>query len=121
MVVYASASNFLLLLVPWMPNVELAVLMLLVRNSLSQLDVPTRSPTDGCRRCRRTRGFGWNSLSRPPTRALPSRRCLLAQYWQFDTGIAVLVGGGLKIIYDLWVFAVFRNVKPPEEKRKQVA
>ena len=35
-------SNVLLLLVPLMPNLELAVVMLLVRNLLSQLDVPTR-------------------------------------------------------------------------------
>jgi len=35
-------SNILLLLVPLMPNLELAVVMLLVRNLLSQLDVPTR-------------------------------------------------------------------------------
>jgi hypothetical protein len=35
-------SNFLLLLVPLMPNLPLAVIMLLVRNSLSQLDAPTR-------------------------------------------------------------------------------
>ena len=35
-------SNFLLSFVPLMPTLELAVIMLLVRNSLSQLDVPTR-------------------------------------------------------------------------------
>lgn len=39
-------SNLLLLLVPLMPNVELAVLMLLARNLLSQLDVPTRQSVD---------------------------------------------------------------------------
>jgi hypothetical protein len=27
------------------------------------------------------------------------------------------LAGGLKIIYDLWIFTVFRNVKPPEENR----
>ena len=35
-------SNFLILLVPLMPNLELAVIMLLARNLLSQLNVPTR-------------------------------------------------------------------------------
>ena len=35
-------SNFLLLLVPLMPTLGLAVTMLLARNLLSQLDVPTR-------------------------------------------------------------------------------
>jgi hypothetical protein len=27
------------------------------------------------------------------------------------------LAGGLKVVYDLWIFAVFRNVKPPEENR----
>jgi hypothetical protein len=36
------ASNLLLLLVPLMPTLESAVAMLLARNLLSQLDVPTR-------------------------------------------------------------------------------
>ena len=35
-------SNILLILVPLMPNVQLATLMLLARFSISQMDVPTR-------------------------------------------------------------------------------
>ncbi|MEK7782652.1 MAG: MFS transporter, partial [Candidatus Binatota bacterium] len=35
-------SNFLLLLVPLMPNLELTIVVLLARHLLSQLDVPTR-------------------------------------------------------------------------------
>ena len=30
-------------------------------------------------------------------------------------GLPFLLAGGLKIIYDLWIFVVFRKVKPPEE------
>ena len=30
-------------------------------------------------------------------------------------GWPFLLAGGLKVIYDLWIFALFRNVKPPEE------
>jgi hypothetical protein len=30
-------------------------------------------------------------------------------------GLPFLLAGGLKIIYDLWIFAVFRHLKPPEE------
>jgi hypothetical protein len=51
-------SNVLLILVPLMPTLPLAVLVLLLRFSLSQMDVPTRqsyviassSPTSGPRR-----------------------------------------------------------------------
>src|SRR4029077_15547561 len=35
-------SNILLILVPLMPNLSLAILVLLVRFSISQMDVPTR-------------------------------------------------------------------------------
>src|SRR5207302_6073414 len=42
MVVTHLPSNVLLLLVPLMPNLSLAVLVLLVRFSMSQMDVPTR-------------------------------------------------------------------------------
>jgi len=31
-------------------------------------------------------------------------------------GLPFLIAGGLKVVYDLWIFAVFRNVKPPEEE-----
>jgi MFS family permease len=31
-------------------------------------------------------------------------------------GWPLLVAGGLKIVYDLLLFACFRNVKPPEEE-----
>src|SRR5437762_5043508 len=36
-------SNVLLALVPFMPNLPLAILLLLARSALSQMDVPTRS------------------------------------------------------------------------------
>jgi len=31
-------------------------------------------------------------------------------------GLPFLLAGGLKVVYDLWIFAVFRKVKPPEEQ-----
>jgi hypothetical protein len=30
-------------------------------------------------------------------------------------GLPFLVAGGLKIVYDLWILALFRDVRPPEE------
>ena len=35
-------SNVLLILVPFMPTLELAIAVLLIRFSISQMDVPTR-------------------------------------------------------------------------------
>jgi MFS family permease len=109
-------SNLLLLLVPLMPNLKLAVLMLLVRNSLSQLDVPTRqsytmavvdaderAASAGILSVARNAGAAVAPLFTGAVLAVPSLG------WPF------LLAGGLKVIYDLWIFAVFRRVKPPEE------
>ncbi|HSE88412.1 MAG TPA: MFS transporter [Candidatus Binatia bacterium] len=110
-------SNILILLVPLMPNLELAVVMLLVRNLLSQLDVPTRqsytmavvdpderSASAGILSVARNAGAAAAPLFTGAVLAVPS------------LGLPFLLAGGLKIIYDLWIFAVFRKVKPPEEK-----
>jgi MFS family permease len=109
-------SNFLILLVPLMPTLELTVMMLLLRNLLSQLDVPTRQsytmaivdPDE------RAAAAGLLSVSRNAGAALAPlfTGAILAQPlygWPF------LLAGALKIAYDLLVFAVFRKVKPPEE------
>ena len=109
-------SNFLLLFVPLMPTLELAVIMLLVRNSLSQLDVPTRqsytmavvdvderAASAGILSVARNAGAAVAPLFTGAILAVPT------------LGLPFLLAGGLKIIYDLWIFAVFRRVKPPEE------
>jgi MFS family permease len=109
-------SNFLILLVPLMPTLELTVTVLLLRNSLSQLDVPTRqsytmaivAPDE------RAAAAGLLSVSRNAGAALGPlfTGAILANPlygWPF------LLAGGLKVVYDLLIFAVFRKVKPPEE------
>jgi MFS family permease len=110
-------SNVLLLLVPLMPNLELAVVVLLIRNLLSQLDVPTRqsytmavvdpderAASAGILSVARNAGATIAPLFTGPILTVPS------------LGFPFLLAGGLKIIYDLWIFAVFRKVKPPEEE-----
>jgi MFS family permease len=110
-------SNFLLLLMPLMPGVGGAVILLLARNSLSQLDVPTRQsytmaivdPDE------RAASAGVLSVARNAGAALApvftgAVLAVPALEWPF------LLAGGLKVIYDLWIFAVFRHVKPTEER-----
>jgi MFS family permease len=110
------ASNLLLLLVPLMPTLESAVAMLLARNLLSQLDVPTRqsytmavvhpeerAASAGILSVSRNAGAAIAPLFTAPILVNPG------------LGLPFLVAGGLKIVYDLWIFALFRNLRPSEE------
>ncbi|HSK29114.1 MAG TPA: MFS transporter [Candidatus Limnocylindria bacterium] len=110
-------SNVLLLLVPLMPHVESAVAVLLVRHLLSQMDVPTRQsytmavvdPDE------RAAAAGVLSVSRNAGAAIAPlfTGAILATP---SMGLPFLLAGGLKVVYDLWIFVLFKNVKPPEEK-----
>jgi MFS family permease len=110
-------SNFLILFVPLMPNVELAVMVLLIRHLLSQMDVPTRQSytmavVDADERAA---SAGILSVARNAGAAMAplfTAAILAKPTW----GLPFLLAGGLKVVYDLWIYAVFRKVKPPEEK-----
>jgi MFS family permease len=112
-------SNVLLILVPLMPTLPLAVAVLLVRFSLSQMDVPTRQsyvmavvdPDE------RSAAAGVTGVARTTGAAIsPSFSSVLMA----NAGYAALpfyLAGGLKIVYDLLMYREFRNVRPPEERR----
>jgi MFS family permease len=112
-------SNILLMLVPLMPNLSLAVIVFLLRFSISQMDVPSRqsytmaiiSPDErsaaaGLTGIARTTGASISPVFTGPLLATPA---LL--------NMPFFLSGGLKIIYDLLLYRSFRNIKPPEEKR----
>jgi MFS family permease len=112
-------SNFLLLLVPLMPSLELAVVILLLRNLLSQLDVPTRQSytmaiVDSDERAA---AAGILSVARNAGAAV-APLFTGAVLLNPSLGLPFLLAGGIKVIYDFWIFAVFRKVKPPEEQHK---
>jgi len=108
----------LLMLVPFMPSLSLAIAVLLLRFSISQMDVPTRqsytmavvapderSAAAGVTGVARTIGA---SLSPVLTGAFLANPAFL--------GLPFIVSGALKIVYDLALFFNFRAVKPPEEQ-----
>ncbi|MBM2805529.1 MAG: major facilitator superfamily 1 [Deltaproteobacteria bacterium] len=110
-------SNFMLLLVPLMPNVEWAIAVLLLRHLLSQMDVPTRQSytmavVDADERAA---AAGVLSVARNASAAIAPlfTGAILAIP---SLGLPFLLAGGIKVVYDLWIFAVFRHVKPPEEE-----
>ncbi len=111
-------SNILLILVPFMPTLPLAIVALLLRFSISQMDVPTRqsytmavvSPDE------RSAAMGVTSISRSVGATLSP--AITGQLLAVSSliGAPFMIAGGLKIVYDLLVWRGFRAVKPPEER-----
>jgi len=111
-------SNILLILVPLMPTLPLAITALLLRFSISQMDVPTRqsytmavvSPDE------RSAAMGVTSIARSVGATLSP--AITGQLLAVPAliGAPFLIAGGLKIVYDLLVWRGFRAVMPPEEK-----
>ena len=109
-------SNVLLMLVPLMPNLALSAAALLARSLLSQMDVPTRQsytmaivdPDE------RSAVAGITSVARKAGGAVaPSISGVLLS--ASALAVPFLIGGAVKIVYDLAMFAVFCQVHPPEE------
>jgi MFS family permease len=115
-------SNILLMLVPLMPNLPLAIGLLLVRFSISQMDVPTRqsytmavvAPDE------RSAASGVTAIARSVGASLsPTLTGILFSIPALFNA-PLLLAGGLKIVYDLLLFREFSAVKPPEEKQETV-
>src|SRR4051812_37508935 len=111
-------SNVLLLLVPLMPNLGLAILVLLLRFSLSQMDVPTRQsyvmavvePDE------RSAAAGVTGIARTTGAALSP---IISAPLVANSGLTALpffLAGGLKILYDLLLYRAFRSGRAPDER-----
>ena len=103
-------SNVLLILVPLMPYLPLAIAMLLLRFSISQMDVPTRqaytmavvapderSAAAGVTGIARTTGAAISPVLATPLLAIPAL-----------AGAPFLIAGGLKLLYDLLLYRSFQ-------------
>jgi MFS family permease len=111
-------SNVLLMLVPLMPNLPLAILVLLARFSISQMDVPPRqsytmavvtpderSAAGGVTGIARSIGA---AISPVFTGAFLGNPALL--------GATFFAAGGLKVIYDVLLYRSFRGVAGPKHE-----
>lgn len=110
-------SNVLLILVPLMPTLSLAVLVLLARFSISQMDVPTRQSYTMAvvRPEERSAAAGVTGVARTTGAALAPvfAGFLLARAPLID--VPFFIAGGLKVVYDLLLYRGFVAVRPPEE------
>jgi MFS family permease len=110
-------SNILLVLVPLMPSLPLAVLVLFARFSISQMDVPTRQSyiMAVVRPEERSAAAGITGVARTTGAAIAP----IFAGWMFAHPALInapfLVAGTLKIVYDLLLYRGFVTVQPPEE------
>lgn len=109
-------ANVLLMSAALMPTAPLAVACLLARSLLSQMDVPARTSyvMAVVEPAERTAAATVTNVPRSLAAALPP----LAAGWMLqhsEFGWPLVVGGALKIVYDLALLAVFHDVRPPEE------
>jgi len=117
MVLTHLPSSLLLMMAPAAPSGGIAATLFLGRESLVEMDVPTRQsyvmaivPPH-----RRTYASGVTNFTRtigwaigPPIAGLVMQNVVLAA--------PLFIGGGMKILYDIILYRSFRHVRPPEEQ-----
>jgi MFS family permease len=110
-------SNVFLASVAFAPTPLSAVFLLLCRQSLSQMDVPTRQSyvMAVVEESDRTAAAGLTSTTRTVSQSIsPSvAGYTIGEIW---IGLPLVVAGLLKLAYDVMIYASFRKIKPPEEK-----
>jgi MFS family permease len=113
-------SSVLLIAAPASPTAGLAAALFLAREALVEMDVPTRQsyvmavvkPTE------RTFASGVTNVTRNAAWAIgPSVAGFVMQHVALAGPL--LIGGAMKILYDLLLYRSFRHLRPPEEERQQ--
>jgi predicted MFS family arabinose efflux permease len=111
-------SNVLLILVPLMPTLPLAALVLLARFSISQMDVPTRQsytmaivePDE------RSAAAGVTGIARSLGVAASPLIAAPLFVGSAFIGAPFVISGTLKIVYDILLYRRFQALRPPEEQ-----
>ena len=113
-------SNLFLTAVPFAPTALGGIILLLCRQSLSQMDVPTRQSyvMAVVDEADRTPAAGLTNVSRSVAQSVSPSLAgyVIASVW---VGSPFVIAGTFKLAYDFLIYGTFRKIKPPEEKRKQ--
>jgi MFS family permease len=110
-------ANIFLMLAGMMPNVRLALTFLVLRASMSSMDVPARQsyvmavvPPE-----ERAAAAGVTNVPRSLASALaPLPAGALLDYSLF--GWPLILGGACKLIYDALLLMQFRSIRPADEE-----
>jgi len=109
-------SNLCLVLIPFMPNLAVVIGLLMLRSLLSQMDVPTRTSYVMAVVTPPERPAAASLTAVPRSLASAVSPIIAGYLLSLSTfGWPLLIGGILKIGYDLTLLAMFRHIRPPEE------
>jgi MFS family permease len=111
-------SNLCLVAVPFVSSLPVVIGLLLLRSLLSQMDVPTRNSYVMAVVTPRERPSA-ASLTSVPRSLASAIGPMISGYLIMLSGFGwpLLIGGLLKIGYDLALLAMFSHVRPPEERQ----
>ncbi|MBI3321855.1 MAG: MFS transporter [Candidatus Omnitrophica bacterium] len=110
-------SSLVLMTIPFAPNLPVAIALFLVRESFVEMDVPTRQSylVAVVKDEERTRAAGVTNLARNISWAVaPMAAGSLMRVGLLSAPL--VIGPGLKVMYDLLLYRAFRHVRPPEER-----
>jgi predicted MFS family arabinose efflux permease len=109
-------SNVLLVLLPFAPSLTIAIVLLLVRSGLSQMDVPTRASYVMAVVAPEERPAAASITAVPKTFAWAAGSLISGYLLTLSTfGWPLLIAGVVKGVYDILLLIKFQKVKPPEE------
>jgi MFS family permease len=110
-------SNILLILVAFAPTLPIAVALYFGRMALSQMDVPTRQSyiVGVVNEDERTAAAGITNISRNVAQSAspPIAGYILQSLYLLSAPF--IIGGVLKIVYDVALYVNFKNTKPSDE------
>jgi MFS family permease len=117
MVFTHTPSSILTFTIPFTGSFEMAAILFLLREGLSEMDVPTRQSylMAVVRPEERTFAGGVTNLARMVARAVAPMFAGTAMQ-TLTLGAPIMAAATLKIVYDGLLYVAFRKVKPPEEK-----
>jgi MFS family permease len=110
-------ASVCLILAAFAPTLESTIALLIVRALLGQMDVPARSSYVMAVVSAAERPAAASATAVPRSLAAAASPAIAGML--FAAGLQVwplLICGGLKIAYDLLLFASFRRLEPPEER-----
>jgi MFS family permease len=112
-------SNVLLTLVPFMPNLPLALGLLLARSALSSMDVPTRNSYVMAVVPPAERPAAASVTAVPRSLATAASPLLAGYLFSVSPfGWPLAIAGVCKGVYDLLLLKQFASLRPPEETRR---